>query len=102
MNKYYLRAAKLVGDTQTYDELKRGIPYFELSVWNEQKIDQQMVIDFSCREKDLVEGEHICKVCGCNKVYTESIQKRSADEAADVYALCSNASICKNKPWKIG
>lgn len=102
MEKYYLQAAKLVGDTKTYNELKKGVGYFELSIWDEQKVHQQMFIEFSCRKKDLVEGEYTCKVCGCNKVYVETIQRRSADEAADVYALCSNASTCKNKPWKIG
>lgn len=102
LEKYRLASAKLVGDTKTYNELKKGIGYFDLSLWNEQKIDQQMFIDFSCRKKNLVEGEYTCKVCGCNKVYIQSIQTRSADEASDVYALCSNASVCKNRPWKVG
>jgi len=102
MNKYNLKASKMIGDTITYSELKGGMDHFDLAMWNEYKVNQQLTIDFACRQKEMVEGEYTCRSCGGNKVYTQSIQTRSADEASDVYALCAN-SECKNRqPWKVG
>lgn len=98
-DQYNLKASKLISDKQTVSELKKNYSFFELSIWEEYKVEQQMKINFSCRKKDLVKGEHICKKCGTDSVYVESIQMRSADEAAFVFALCSN-SVCKNL-WRI-
>jgi DNA-directed RNA polymerase subunit M/transcription elongation factor TFIIS len=101
-DEYNLKASKLIGDKQTVSEIKKGFTFFELSTWEEYKVAQQMRINFSCRKRDLVKGEHVCKKCGTDTVYIESIQMRSADEAAFVFALCSNYAVCKNKPWRIG
>lgn len=101
MDEYNLKASKLIGDKTTYSELKKGIKPFDLTIWNDYKVTQQLTIEFACRQKEMVEGEYTCHKCGGNKVYTQSIQTRSADEAADVYALCAN-SECKSRPWKVG
>ena len=101
MNKYNIAAAKLVGDTVTANQLKKGIPFFELDLWQDQKIEQEMSIEFACRKKELVKGLYTCNKCGGDQVYTQSIQTRSGDEATDVFALCAN-SECKSRPWKVG
>lgn len=100
MNKYNILSSKLIGDKKTYSELKKDISHFDLSIWEEYKIDEQFNIEFICRKKAMVKGLYTCKKCGGGEVYTQTIQSRSADEAADVYALCAN-SECKSKPWKV-
>jgi DNA-directed RNA polymerase subunit M/transcription elongation factor TFIIS len=101
MDKYNRGASKMIKDMTTYSELSSGMDHFDLAIWNDYKVAQQMTIEFACRQKEMVEGEYTCRKCGGNKVYTQSIQTRSADEAADVYALCAN-SECKSRPWKVG
>lgn len=100
MNNYNILSSKLIGDKETSRELKKNVPHFELSIWNEYKINEQLNIEFVCRKKEMVKGLYTCNKCGGNEVYTQAIQTRSADEASDVYALCAN-SECKSRPWKI-
>uniref|UniRef100_A0A6C0JVH8 TFIIS-type domain-containing protein n=1 Tax=viral metagenome TaxID=1070528 RepID=A0A6C0JVH8_9ZZZZ len=99
-NKYDIMASKVIGDKKTYSELISKVDHFDLSFWNDYKVKEQMSIDFSCRKKNLVEGLYMCKLCGTNKVYTQSIQLRAGDEATSNFALCSNPE-CKSKPWEI-
>ncbi len=101
MNKYNIAASKLIKDMDTYNQLKKGDDYFDLFIWNDCKVNEQMTIDFAVRKKKIVEGIYTCKKCGSNQVYTQPIQTRSGDEATDVYALCANPD-CRSKPWKVG
>lgn len=100
MNKYNIAASKAIGDMVVYKQLKEGIDYFDLDIWEDEKVAEQMAIDFACRKKEIVKGIYTCNKCGSNQVYTQSIQTRSGDEATDVYALCAN-SDCRSKPWKV-
>lgn len=98
--KYNIAASKLIGDKQMYTDLKKGISYFDLSMWNDEKVEEQMMIEFACRKKEMVKGLYKCNKCGGDEVYTQSIQMRSGDEATSNFAMCAN-SECKSRPWEI-
>lgn len=101
MQQYFTKAAKMCGHDKTYKELKNGVDTFDLDIWSESKAELSFAIDFACREKDIVSGVYTCHVCKGNKVYTQSIQTRSADEGTSLFVLCAN-SECKNKkPWQV-
>lgn len=99
-NKYNIAASKMVKDTITANELSKKTSHFDLSMWQDYKIKEQMTIDFACRKKNLVKGLYKCKKCGCDEVYTQSIQLRAGDEATSNFAMCSNPD-CKSKPWEV-
>jgi len=98
--KYNIKASKIIDDEKTVSELVNKTTYFDLSIWDDYKIKEQMAIDFACRKKNLVKGLYKCNKCGCDEVYTQSIQLRAGDEATSNFAMCSNPD-CKSKPWEI-
>jgi DNA-directed RNA polymerase subunit M/transcription elongation factor TFIIS len=97
-SKYDILASTQIKDNITAKELKKKVEYFDLSIWQEAKVAQQMGIDFACRKKNLVTGLYKCSKCGCDEVYTQSIQMRSGDEATHNFAKCSK---CDAKPWEV-
>lgn len=97
--KYDIASSKLIGDKKTASELSKR-PFFDLSMWNNHKVQEQMSIEFSCRKKEMVKGLYKCNKCGSNEVYTQSIQMRAGDEATSNFALCANPD-CKSRPWEI-
>ena len=103
LKEYNIAASKLIKDTVTANQLKKGVAYFDLDIWRDQKVDEEMTIEFACRKKELVKGLYTCKHCGGDQVYTQPIQTRSGDEATDVFALCANSECTgTRKPWKVG
>lgn len=93
--KYNILASKKYPTTQ--EELKQGVSFFDLSLWQDCKVAEQTTLDFETRKKETVKGLYTCGKCKGIEVYTISVQRRSGDEASDNYASCIN---CKNL-WKV-